>query len=58
MSWIGLCGASQLRPPHEPTVREILSDPIVKAVMAADGVDAGVLRAQLRNVARKLTNSA
>jgi hypothetical protein len=58
MSRIGLCRASQLRPPHEPTVREILSDPIVKAVMAADAVDAEVLRAQLRNVARKLTNSA
>ena len=35
MPWIGLCQANQLRPPHEPTVREILSDPIVKAVMAA-----------------------
>jgi two-component sensor histidine kinase len=45
MSWIGLCRASQLRPPHEPTVREILSDPIVKALMAADAVDAEVLRA-------------
>jgi hypothetical protein len=57
MSRIGLCRASQLRPPHEPTVREILSDPIVKAVMAADAVDAEVLRVQLRDVARKLTNS-
>jgi hypothetical protein len=58
MSSIGLCRAGQLRPPHEPTVREILSDPIVKAVMTADAVDAEVLRAQLRNVARKLTKSA
>jgi hypothetical protein len=58
MSRIGVCRASQLRPHHEPTVREILSDPIVKAVMAADAVDAEVLRAQLRNVARKLTKSA
>jgi hypothetical protein len=58
MSRIELCRASQLRPPHEPTVGEILSDPIVKAVMAADAVDAEVLRAQLRNVARKLTKSA
>ena len=58
MSWIGLCWVSHLRLPHGPTIREILSDPIVKAVMAADAVDAKVLRAQLRNVARKLTNSA
>ena len=57
-SWIGLCRASHLRLPHEPTIREILSNPIVKAVVAADAVDAKVLRAQLRNVARKLTNSA
>jgi hypothetical protein len=55
MSSIGLCRTGQLPPPHEPTVREILSDPIVKAVMTADAVDAEALRAQLRNVARKLT---
>jgi hypothetical protein len=41
----------------EPSISEILSDPIVKAVMQADGVDAKVLRTQLRRVAAGLTNS-
>jgi len=35
----------------------MLADPIVKAVMAADTVDADMLRAQLSNVARDLTHS-
>jgi hypothetical protein len=42
---------------REPTIPELLSDPIVKAVMAADGVDADVLQTQLRSVARNLANS-
>jgi hypothetical protein len=47
-----------MRLPHgEPTIAEILTDPIVKAVMAADGVDANLLRTQLRSVARNLPNS-
>jgi hypothetical protein len=47
-----------MRSPHgEPTIAEILTDPIVKAVMAADGVDANLLRTQLRSVARNLPNS-
>jgi hypothetical protein len=33
---------------REPTIPEILSDPIVKAVMAADGIDHKVLLRQLR----------
>jgi hypothetical protein len=42
---------------REPTIPEILSDPIVKAVMAADGVDPKVLRSQLQSIARDLTGS-
>jgi hypothetical protein len=52
------CGESRTRLRYrEPTIPEMLADPIVKAVMAADTVDADMLRAQLRNVARDLTNS-
>jgi hypothetical protein len=38
----------------EPTLAEILSDSIVKAVMAADGVNPETLEAQLRSVAQEL----
>jgi len=52
------CSGTRTRLPHgEPTIAEILTDPIVKAVMAADGVDANLLRTQLRSVARNLLNS-
>jgi hypothetical protein len=36
---------------HEPTLADILSDPIVRVVMAADGVDARKLEATLREIA-------
>jgi hypothetical protein len=36
----------------EPTITEMLSDSIVLAVMAADGVDPIALEAQLRGLAR------
>jgi hypothetical protein len=36
---------------REPTITEMLSDTIVVAMMAADGVDPAVLEAQLRDVA-------
>ena len=36
----------------EPTITEMLSDSIVMAVMAADGVDPVALEAQLRGLAR------
>jgi hypothetical protein len=36
---------------HEPTISEMLSDPIVRALMDADGVDAGELEASLRSLA-------
>jgi hypothetical protein len=36
----------------DPTIADILSDPIVQAVMAADGVDADALEAELRTMGR------
>jgi hypothetical protein len=38
----------------EPTLAEILSDSIVKAVMAADGIDPEALEAQLRSMAQDI----
>jgi hypothetical protein len=38
---------------REPSLEEILSDPIIKAVINADGVDARDLNAMLRRVAHK-----
>ena len=37
---------------REPTITEMLSDSIVMAMMAADGVDPVALEAQLRDMAR------
>ena len=39
---------------REPTLTQILSDPITKAVMQADSVDAGELDSLLRDVASRL----
>jgi hypothetical protein len=39
---------------HEPTLEEILSDPIVKAVMRADSVDPARLVAMLGRIADEL----
>jgi hypothetical protein len=36
---------------REPSIKELLSDSIVMAMMAADGVDPAVLEAQLRGIA-------
>ena len=38
---------------HEPTLDEILSDPIVEAVMRADTVDRAALEDLLQNIAQK-----
>jgi hypothetical protein len=38
----------------EPTIREILSDPITRAVMLADGVEPKALGTQLRTIAQQL----
>jgi hypothetical protein len=39
---------------HEPTIIEILSDPIVKALMLADRVDPETLEGQLRSMAQEI----
>ena len=38
---------------REPSLEDILSDPITQAVISADGVDTGELDAMLRQVAHK-----
>jgi hypothetical protein len=38
----------------EPSIGEMLADPVVQALMAADGVDAKVLAAQLTAMASRL----
>ena len=40
---------------REPTIREILSDSIVQAVMQADGIDPELLEAELRSMAREIS---
>ena len=38
----------------EPSIKEILSDPIVRALMSADGIHADKLEGQLCSVAKRL----
>jgi hypothetical protein len=38
---------------REPTLAETLSDPLIQAVMMADGVDPGEVEVLLRRVARR-----
>ncbi len=40
--------------PYEPTLEEMLSDPLVMTVMRADGVDPAKLRAMLHGLTHKL----
>ena len=40
------------------TFPEVLSDPLTRALMAADGVDPQALEAELREVAMKLSSGA
>ena len=47
----GWCG-------REPTISEILSEPIVKAVMCADGVDPEMLERDLRSMALAVQGKA
>ena len=42
---------------REPTMAEMLSDPIVRAVMAADNVDPEVLERRLMRVASMLASA-
>jgi len=44
---MNLCG-------HDPSLSEALADPLVRAVMAADGVDPRQLAAELRAIAARL----
>jgi hypothetical protein len=46
--------ARALAEPDEPSVKEMLSDPIVHAVMRADGVHADELEALLSSVAKRI----
>jgi len=39
----------------EPTLSEALTDPIVQAMMKADGVDPKALEAELKSMARKMS---
>ena len=43
---------------REPTLEEILSDPLTRAVMEADGVDRHELEAMLRQAGRNLPPAA
>ena len=42
----------------EPSLADVLSEPVVKAVMAADAVDPAALSALLREAARKLRRAS
>ncbi|HML12697.1 MAG TPA: hypothetical protein VK456_05290 [Xanthobacteraceae bacterium] len=42
---------------YDPTLNEALADPLVRAVMAADGVDPRQLGAELRALAARLNLS-
>jgi hypothetical protein len=44
-------------PSAEPSIDDLLSDPIIRAVMTADGVDPDKLRDLLRSVAERLQAS-
>ena len=42
----------------EPSIEEMLADPIVRALMTADGVRADELEALLRSIAKRLQAGA
>ena len=39
---------------EDPTLEEVLTDPLIRAVMKADGVDPRALAAELRSVAEAI----
>jgi hypothetical protein len=43
---------------REMSLRETLSDPLIRAVMAADGVDPDKLAAELAETAKRLVRSS
>ncbi|HKW52562.1 MAG TPA: hypothetical protein VJO12_02640 [Stellaceae bacterium] len=42
--------------PAEPTLSDVLSDGVIRALMSADGVNPARLEGLLRDMARKLAN--
>ena len=42
---------------HDMSLNEVLTDPLIRAVMAADGVDPARLRAELAETARRLART-
>jgi hypothetical protein len=53
---IGSISVGATSPWREPTLKELLSEPIIKALMDADGVDPTALEAMLRRIIATLTN--
>lgn len=47
-------GESAMPEWREPSIDEMLAEPIVRALMTADGVRAGKLKTLLRSVAKRL----
>ena len=47
-------GDPRCRNAQEPSIEEMLADPIVRAIMIADGIRAGELEALLRLAAQRL----
>jgi hypothetical protein len=45
-----------MTPCSEPSIHDMLNDPIVRALMAADGVDLGELQRLLQSIAENLTD--
>jgi hypothetical protein len=42
---------------HDMSLNEVLADPLIRAVMAADGVDPARLKAELAETARRIARS-
>ena len=47
-------GDPRCRNAEEPSLEEMLADPIVRAIMAADGIRAGELETLVRSAAKRL----
>ena len=45
-----------MTPCSEPSIHDMLNDPIVRALMASDGVDLGELQRLLQSIAENLTD--
>jgi hypothetical protein len=52
------CGENRIeRDRRDPTIAEMLADPIVQAVMAADRIDGNRLGSELKSLSRILADS-